>query len=809
VGGRGQVAPGGFAADFEGEVLPLLLANCAECHGQQQSKALLRLDSWQGLRAGSYRGRNAVLVPGNAEESLLLRRVRGLVDGEDRMPPTGPGLAREEIELLRAWIEAGALGPGGAAFGPGAGERLAADTGSLEGGGDPVPRDPAGTAAGHWAYVPPQRPALPAVSDLDWCLSPVDRFVMEQLEARGLAPSPTADPETLLRRVTLDLTGLPPTPEERAQWLADTSESAYQSLLTRLLESPAYGEHMARSWLDLARYADSNGYEKDDRRVAWPWRDWVIAAYQQDLGFDRFTIEQLAGDLLPEPTLEQQVATGFHRNTMLNFEGGTDPEEFRVAAVIDRVNTTASVWLGTTLACAQCHNHKYDPFSQREYFEFLAFFNSTQDTGNSSEPVVTLANWPPTTPATESAPAAAQSSDAASSRQSEVDAAALGAQPGANAGETTAAGDLQAMVLAELPQPRPTHLFVRGSFLSPGEPVEPGVPAALHAWPLGAPKNRLGLARWLVSRDNPLTARVLVNREWARLFGRGLVEPLDDFGSRSEAPSHGALLDWLAVEFMEQGWSHKQLLRTLLSSATYRQAARVTPAHLEVDPLNRWLGRAARLRLDAEVLRDCALSAAGLLDPTIGGPSAFPPQPAGIWASTYSSDQWMADTGPGRFRRGLYTFLKRTAPYPSFMTFDASSRELTCLRRTRSNTPLQALTLLNDPAFVEAAAGLARSLLLAELDDGVEDEQGNGARLQLGFLRCLGREASAAELGILVGLLDAEVERYRLDPAAAEELLLGLNLPVLEGAELERPTWAAWTVVANTLLNLDEFVTRE
>jgi Protein of unknown function (DUF1553) len=365
------------------------------------------------------------------------------------------------------------------------------------------------------------------------------------------------------------------------------------------------------------------------------------------------------------------------------------------------------------------------------------------------------------------------------------------------------------MVLEELSSPRPTHLFVRGSFLAPGEAVEPGVPAVLPAWPAGAPKNRLGLAQWLVARDNPLTARVQVNREWARLFGRGLVEPLDDFGSRSDAPSHPQLLDWLAVEFMEQGWSHKQLLRTIVSSATYRQTARTSAGVREFDPLNRWLARAPRLRLEAEVLRDCALSAAGLLERTIGGPSVFPHQPAGIWASTYSSDQWVADQGPGRYRRGLYTFMKRTAPYPSFLTFDATSRELACLRRTRSNTPLQALTLLNDPAFVEAAAGLARTLLLTPLEDGAGEEQVASKRLQLGYLRCLGREPSAAELEILSALLVEELLRYQKEPGAAQELLHGLSVPALEAAPLEPPVWAAWTVVANTLLNLDEFVTRE
>ena len=999
--------------DFAREVRPLLAARCFECHGPDKQKAFLRLDRRDAALAGAWGGDSKVILPGDGGGSPLVLRTAGLVEGEDRMPPEGEPLTEAQVDLLRRWIDEGASWP---------------ETGGL----DRPEEEPLVT---HWAYRPPVRPTLPEVSASAWCRDPLDRFVLARLEDEGLEPAPAASAETLLRRAALDLTGLPPTLA-----LLDRLEAGaltYEGAVEELLASTARAEHRARHWLDLGRYADTNGYEKDDRRTAWRWRDWLIDAFEQDLSFDRFTERVLAGDLLAEATEWDRVATGFHRNTMVNAEGGTDPEEFRVAAVVDRVNTTASVWLGSTLACAQCHNHKYDPFSQREYYELYAFFDSTEDTGNALAPELPaplpgqleaierlkgeLADlelgleWIAEDPQWQSArdawvarlrelqrtapgprPIAPREAAAASGATLEVDgsvvtvrgpraeqdvytlelelpgtsplhglrlealaldgdseepstgpgraahgnfvltsvelsnesgdrlpfvsASASFAQPGfpvalaidddsstgwavsdggtarpseaaffllepAFAGESRrlrltlrfestyadhalgrfrlaliedpdcaelaalppgvraaladapastdgrhgalaayhrtavwpagrreaeslervrAARDAAqaevptALVMRELESPRQTRLLERGSFLAPGEPVEPGVPAALNPWPEGAPRNRLGLARWLTDPGNPLVARVVVNRTWARLFGRGLVSSEDDLGTRGEAPTHPELLDLLALDLIEGGWSLRDLERRLVLSATYRQSSRVTPVLLERDPDNRLLARASRPRLEAEVVRDAALASAGLLDTTVGGPSVFPPQPEGIWASTYSGDRWEASSGPGRWRRGLYTFHKRTSPYPSFTVFDGTSRELACTRRPSTNTPLQALVLLNDPVYVEAAVGLARRIL----EGGGSDAE----RVDRGFRSALARRPSAAERGALLELLAAERKRFQADPAAAGQLLEATALEVLDGrdpAEL-----AAWSVVAAALLNTDEFVTR-
>jgi hypothetical protein len=998
--------------DFETEIRPVLEESCVGCHGPRRQKAGLRLDLRDAALAGSAFGERAVIVPGSSATSELFRRIAS-TDEDERMPVDEDPLPAATVERFRAWIDAGARWP----------------------------EEPAGTGAStgvevakHWAYVAPMpapTPALPALSPelAAWSRGPLDAFVAARLAAAGLAPSPEADRATLARRAALDLTGLPPTPAEVEAFVHDERPDAWEREIERLLASPHYAEHQARSWLDLARYADSQGYEKDDRRTMWRYRDWVIDAFARDLPFDRFTIEQLAGDLLPDPTTEQLVATGFHRNTMVNKEGGTDPEEFRVAAVVDRVDTTASVWLGSTIACARCHDHKFDPFRQEEYYELYAFFDDTVDSGDSDEPTIeaptaaisaererllgeiaaaearydgwtaeldaALAGWieeraerptvwtplrPDVTSTTEgtrlgvldddsvlafgelpstdaytlegpvsaqgpltglrlevltdpslpdggpgrpehrnfvlsgisvqsigggpplSIPVASATADYAqedyaatgivdgdattgwaiaggtgeshevwirfaeplvatsprrlgltlfqdhggghligrfrvSTTSSPLDtsgpvppravAAALDERPGRSPTPeeeealrtwfrswTPLLADVRAelaalraalpevptaLVMRALPQPRTTHVLERGSFLSPGAPVEPGVPAVLHDLEVrGERPDRLDLARWLVAPENPLTARVLVNRLWQRLFGAGLVATENDFGLQGDAPTHPELLDWLACE-LARTWSVKELHRTILRSATYRQSARATPRQLELDPGNRWLGRASRLRVDAETVRDLALAVGGLLDRTIGGPSVFPPQPEGTWAMTYSADRWETSSGSDRWRRGLYTFWRRTAPYPTFQLFDAPSRELTCSRRVRTNTPLQALATLNDPVFVEAAVALARRMLVAGADDD--------ARVEHGFRACVARRPSAGERARVLELLAEERAVFAADPERAallvEALVAERGEPAEDAAEL-----AAWTVVANVLLNLDETLTR-
>jgi hypothetical protein len=557
----------------------------------------------------------------------------------------------------------------------------------------------------------------------------------------------------------------------------------------------------------MARYADTNGYEKDERRTIWPYRDWVIDAFNRDLPFDRFTIEQIAGDLVPNATQGQRIATGFHRNTMVNTEGGTDDEEFRTAAIVDRINTTMDVWMGTTMACCQCHNHKYDPFSQKEFYQLFAFFNGTADQGRSNEPMLSL----PT-------------KDEIARRRKVAEETALVhlgglvADPLLRAGQARAAQVRSAelkkwaesikpastLVMQELAKPRPTHVHVRGNHIKKGDPVSPGVPAKLH--PLraslrvqpGSAPNRLDLARWLVDPDNPLVGRVTMNRVWARYFGRGFVETSEDFGVQGDLPTHPELLDWLAVEFVDRKWSLKAMHELIVTSATYRQSSRVTPELVQRDPFNRLLARGPRLRLEAEMVRDNALAISGQLSRKVGGPSVFPYQPEGVWFNPYSQDKWVLSKDGDQHRRGLYTFWRRTAPYAAFMAFDAPSREVCAERRPRTNTPLQALATLNDKAFVECAAALARRMMTEA--NGVERE-----RAIHGFRLCLARTPTEKELDYLLGLYRENLDKYRKDSTAAKAMA-STGVPIPTGVEVA--DLAAWTVVANVLLNLDETITK-
>jgi Protein of unknown function (DUF1553)/Protein of unknown function (DUF1549)/Planctomycete cytochrome C len=804
--------PAAREVDFVRDVRPLFEARCWKCHGEAKHESGLSLFRKEPAFAGGDNGK--AFEPGKSAESRMIRYVSGL-DSETVMPPDGEGerLNAEQVGLLRGWIDQGAKWPAEAdAVGP--------------------------STSAHWAYKKPERAKIPEVKNTAWPRNEIDYFVLARLEKEGLAPQSEADRARLIRRVSLDLVGLPPTVSDVDAFLADKSADAYEKVVDRLLAAPRYGERWARPWLDLARYADTHGYEKDTRRSMWPFRDWVINALNRNMPFDQFTIEQLAGDLLPNATLEQKIATGFHRNTMINMEGGVDPEEYRVAAVIDRVNTTATVWLGTTLGCCQCHSHKYDPFKQKEYYQFMAFFNNTADTGSNENPKVEVEAEgrgtrdegrgdadgrkiePGATASVEEGakelktensakvPSGAKNDSLAGSLASRSPTLAEKEQKNEKQqkpakktknDKKSEPPKLTTLVMQELPQPREQHLFIGGSFLNPGEVVSPGVPAVLNSFPADQPRNRLGLAKWLVDPANPLTARVAINRIWAQYFGSGIVLTIEDFGTKGERPMHPELLDWLATEFIRRDWDMKAMHRLIVTSATYRQSSRATLELLERDPQNRLLARGPRVRLEAELVRDQALAAGGLLSPKIGGPSVMPPQPDGIWSSPYSGDRWATSAGEDRYRRGLYTFWKRTAPYPSFTSFDAPSREFCVVRRPRTNTPLQALALLNDPVYMEAAQALARRMVKES------DSADAAARLALGFRLCLARTPEPAELDRLRSLYNQELDRLRADAKAAESIAGKHDgaAPSADAAEL-----AAWTVVANVLLNLDEMLNK-
>jgi hypothetical protein len=956
--------------DFNRDVRPILAARCFKCHGPDDAarKAKLRLD----------RRDDAELVLGKPDKSELVRRITS-DNAEEVMPPPSlkTPLTAKEKETLRAWVAAGAK------------------------------YDP------HWAFVPPRRADIPATKHQT--ANPIDNFIFSRLEKEGLKPSPQADKYTLVRRVYLDLIGIPPTPEEVEAFVKDGSPDAYEKLVDKLLASPHYGERWARKWLDLARYADTNGYEKDRQRSIWPYRDWLIKALNDDMPFDRFTLEQLAGDMLPNAGRSQRVASGFHRNTMLNEEGGIDPLEFRYYAVVDRVATTGTTWLGLTVGCAQCHTHKFDPITHTEYFRLFAFLNNADepelrvpsdemqkqqseidrklrelthalgmkadkaefrgsllawdeekrksaiawkvlkpakldggphtkltiqgdgsimargDAMKQDRYTLTLADLPagttairiealpddslpargpgrayyegpkgdfllgeitltvdgkpvkfatatemparPNTPAAKAFDGNTQTGWACSGNQGKPSwavfvlaeplaskaatldlvferhyAASLGrfrvsATATADAKASEFPGELEdalaiprekrtgaqnltvmrywmdatpefkadreeieklrkplpnpptTLVMQERPadNPRATFRHHRGEFLHPKEKVEPGVPAVLPGLPKGEPANRLTFAKWLVSRDNPLTARVTVNRHWHALFGRGLVRTLDDFGYQGETPMHPELLDWLALEFIDRGWSVKKLHKLIVTSATYRQSSHVTPELLAKDAENKLLARGPRVRLEAEQIRDSALKAAGLLSAKMYGPSVFPPQPPNITTEgAYGRLEWRVSDGEDRYRRGLYTFAKRTAPYAMGGTFDAPSGEACLARREVTNTALQALTMLNDAVLLDVARALAKR--------AVEQKGKTEDRVTLLFRLCLVRPPSADELARIAKFYEAQRTRFATDPDRAD---------AVAGAGDNAADRAAWTATARAILNLDEFVTKE
>jgi hypothetical protein len=747
--------------DFKHDIVPIL-TRCSSCHGIEHQEAGLNLMRRQAALNGGDSGK--AIIPGKSSESLLYKLVSG-ADKDRLMPPPDDGkpLTAGQIETLKQWIDSGADWPASA------------------------------DGSNHWAYQQIQKPVVPAVQDKSWPKSPLDAFVLARLEKESLIPSPETERAAWLRRVSLDLIGLPPTPEQVVEFLADKSNQAYERVVDRLLAAPQYGERWARPWLDLARYADTNGYEKDPRRSIWPWRDWVINALNRDMPFDQFTIEQLAGDLLPEATKDQIVATGFHRNTMINTEGGVDPEEYRNITNVDRVNTTAMVWLGSTMQCAQCHTHKYDPFKQSEYFQLFAFFNSNADSSTGVDNTLTIP-----TAEQEAALRELKTYEIVSSKSEELktirDAIAETRKKITKDQPTT-------LVMRDLNKPRPTNIQIRGNFMNKGDEVKPGYPASLTTQGAGKPPaTRLDLARWLVSRGNPLTARVHVNRLWEQLFGRGIVSTSDDFGTRGAPPSHPEMLDWLANEFIDNGWSQKKLLRTIVLSSTYRQASKISPELLARDPDNTLLARGPRVRLEAEMIRDQALFAAGLLNIKIGGPSVMPPQPEGIWNSPYSGEKWTVSAGDEKYRRGMYTFWKRTSPYPAFMTFDAPSREFCVVRRPKSNTPLQALTTLNDPVYVEAAQALARRVQ--------KEAKDVPSQIQRLYLIALSRPATEAESKRLQELYQSELETFKKQPTEAAKLAGDatklVDDPKAKPTPEQLQQQAAWTAVCNVVLNLDE-----
>jgi hypothetical protein len=879
--------------DFNTQVKPILNKHCIACHGGVKKSGGFGMLFRQDALAKTESGKPAI-IPGDPNHSEMIRRITS-TDPEQRMPYKKNPLSAEEIDILQKWIKQGA------------------------------------EWGNHWAYVKPKEVKVPQFSSSEkWLKNPIDNFVLEKLNEQKLQPAPEADKSTLLRRVYFDLIGLPPTKAQADKFLADKSSQAYEKVVDELLKSPQFGEKWASWWLDMARYSDTKGYERDDNRKIWRYRDWVIKAFNQDMPFDQFTIEQLAGDLLPTPSDEQLIATAFHRNTMNNDEGGTDDEEFRVSAVIDRVNTTMTVWQSTTMACVQCHSHPYDPFRHEEYYKMMAFFNNSRDEDvddespnlriyeeKDAQKLNEVRNWIKNVSNESQARNFYHFLKTLEPKHNPhdcdqfvngelIDTKWLGIRSGGHCrfpnaqlrGKTnfifnywadkeggsleirknkpdgelllktiipSTQGKRKVMqvplnqlvkeektnlyfvftnpslekeravcgvvwfafmedlpgkgekvdfnhvnqqfidllnaetdntpVMIENPQNRlrVTQVFERGNWLVKGKKINPTVPASLNPFPKDKENNRLGLAHWLVSKDNPLTARTLVNRLWEQVFGRGFVNTLEDLGTQGDTPTHPELLDWLSLRLMnDYQWSMKKLLREIVLSATYRQDSKVNSTLLDKDPDNRWLSRGPRVRLTAEQIRDQALQLSGLLSNKMFGPSVMPYQPEGVWQTVYNSRSWQQSEGEDQYRRAVYTFTKRTSPYPSLMMFDGSSREVCQVKRINTNTPLQALVTLNDPVFLEAARNLA--LLMQKNGDKPESQ------IKKAYSDMLLRNISEAKLKILLNLYQQALKQYQNNQEALKKLNLG---------QQASPELAALMVVSNALLNLDELITKE
>ncbi len=754
--------------EFNRDIRPILSDACFHCHGPDKNtrESGLRLDLRDEALKESKLGERPI-VPGKPELSDLVRRIL-TDDTDEQMPPPKAHkvLTAAQKEVIRNWIAQGA------------------------------------EYQMHWAYLPIQRPPVPTLAP-----HPVDAFIRQRLASENLQAAEEADKVTLIRRVTLDLIGLPPTPAEVDAFVNDAAPGAYERVVDRLLASPHYGERMAVDWLDAARYADTNGYQVDRDRTPYAWRDWVIRAFNENKRFDQFTIEQIAGDLLPNATLDQRIATGFNRNNMTNEEGGVTPEEFLAEYTANRVETTATVWLAQTFNCTRCHDHKFDPLTQRDFYSLKAFFHNVSEKGVgdysgpanvSSPPVLAL----PTQEDTARIAAIKAEIETTQLDQSPAAVDRLAALTKSLA-ETEAA--IPVTLVMDDATPRDTFILLRGVFDKPGEKVTAATPLVLLPMRDDLPRNRLGLARWLVDPANPLPARVTVNRFWQMLFGIGLVRTAEDFGSQGEPPSHPELIDWLASEFISSGWDMKAMIRLLVTSATYRQNSKLTPAAHERDPDNRLLARGPRFRLLGEFVRDQALAASGLLVEKIGGPSVKPYHPPGLYEQVVNQKDnpeatYAQDHGEALHRRSLYTYWKRSVPNPAMLLFDAPFRETCTLRRPRTNTPLQALNLLNDPTYVEASRLLAQRML-------VEGGESIESRLTHGFRLVTARIPNPAEMTILKSSLERTLREFQADPAGAEGLLkVG---EATTDAKLDMASLAAYTILASTLLNLDETVTKE
>jgi hypothetical protein len=738
-----EVMPDTVSYNFN--IRPILSDKCFKCHGPDANKreAGLRLDlPEEAFKALQDNPKAHALVAGEPSLSEVYLRITS-EDSTQMMPPPASNLKRltgYETDLIKKWIKQGAK------------------------------------YEKHWAFIPPKAAPLPKVDNTGWPKNEIDFFVLSNLEKKGIDPNPEADKERLLKRISLDLTGLPPSLQLMDSFMADNSPNAYEKVVDALLKSPAYGEKMALHWLDVARYADSHGYQDDNYRSQWPWRDWVIHAFNENLPYDKFITWQLAGDLMPNGTKEQLLATGFNRNHKMTEEGGVIDEEYRISYVTDRTNTFGKALLGVTMECAHCHDHKYDPFSQKEYYQLFAFFNNVNEKG-----IVSVVGGPETYA---KKPMMQITNEDVRSILKFVN------KQDTNKLIVSVMGDTS----------RKTFLLRRGNYDAPGEEVQPGTPKSILPFPASYPKNRLGLAEWLLNKQNPLTARVFVNQQWQEIFGRGIVKSAGDFGMQGDLPKNAALLDWLAVDFRDHGWNVKRLIKQMVMSATYRQSAVISAEKLKVDPNNELLSYSSRSRLPAELVRDVVLASSGLLNKTIGGPSVNPYQPPGLWEMASSGRGQLAKYkqvhGPDLYRRGMYTLIKRTVPPASMAIFDASNRDQCEVGRLRTNTPLQALVMMNDPTVLEAARVLAADLLAKNIP--VKDQVYKAFRL----IVC--RKPNEKEIALLTGYYQDELKTT--DRKTAARLLNVGEYPIPDN--IDKVKLAAMMKVVAALYNLEETIVK-
>lgn len=734
--------------DFTFHVKPILSDRCFKCHGPDKNAIEGGLSLNTAEDAYMALGKNKdhyAIVPGDVKKSELVNRLY-TTDESLMMPPPESNLTvtKYEKEILKKWIEQGA------------------------------------EYKEHWAFIAPEKPIVPKTSNTTWAQNEIDRFVLSQLEQKGLEPNEKATKEKLLRRVFFDLTGLPPSVEQINNFVHNDSPYAYEEIIDSLLNTVDYAEHMSAEWMDIARYADTHGYQDDFERIMWPWRDWVIHAFKENMPYDQFVTYQLAGDLMPNANAEQVLATGFNRNHKITFEGGVIPEEYRIEYVEDRAVTFGTAFLGLTFECARCHDHKYDPISQKNHFELFSFFNNIDElgltpggAGKIPKPYMTIT-------------------------EKEKNGVLSFVQL-----QKSTMKEVPVMVMNEMEEVRPSYILNRGVYDQPTTQVYPNTPESILPYPEEYPKNRLGLAKWLFHKDNPLTARVTVNRYWQRMFGTGLVASSFDFGNQGSLPTHPELLDFLAIKLKEEGWDTRKILKYMALSATYQQSTKVTKDLQELDPENRLLARAPRLRLTAELIRDQALKISGLLNPEVGGPSVKPYQPAGIWEATTgggggSTATYITSTGKDLYRKSLYTFWKRTVPPPSMMTFDAASRDLCTVKRQETNTPLQALVLLNDPQIIEASRLIAKN--------AIDRNKEIGDQIKYIFKLATSRTPDEEELSMLNNYYNSMLQKVDEEGIDPQDYLSIGDFEI--DSSYSKKQLAALALTAHTILNLDETITR-